>query len=261
MKIRFGIALAAAHAIGVAAACAVSGAAVAAEVRVIAPNAAREAVLAAVAAFEQGSGHKASLSWTGSEAITKRVGEGEVFDVVVNAAPNIERLTGEGRLAAETRTDFARSSVGVAAAATAARPDVSSSDSLKDALLGARSVAISSGPSGRHLEELFRRLGIAEQVKGKLRQPPSGTQISDLIASGEAELGFQQVSELMHVKGIQYLGPLPPELQSYTIWSAAAHSQAAQPDAARALIKRLREAETVAVVTKSGMEPLQANGR
>ena len=228
----------------------------AAEVRVLAPNAAKEAVVEAVAAFEKASGHKVTLSWSGTEAITKRVSEGEIADVVINAAQNIDRLTTDGKLLQGTRTDFARSSIGAAVAASLPRPDVSSVEGLKAALPAAKSVVISSGTSGRHLSDLFDRLGVGEQVKGKLKQPPSGAQISDFLASGEAELGFQQVSELLHAKGIQYLGPLPASVQSYTVYAAAGHAKAPQPEAALAFLKALRQSDVAAVVKKSGMEPL-----
>lgn len=230
--------------------------AIAAEVSVLAPNAAKEPVMEAIASFEKSSGYKVTISWTGTEAITKRISEGEVADVVVNAAQNIDRLTDEGKLAQGTRTDFARSSIGVAVTASAPRPDVSSVEGLKSALLAAKSIVISSGTSGRYLTDLFGRLGIGEQIKAKIKQPLSGAQIGDLLSAGEAELGFQQVSELIHVKGIQYVGPLPAEIQSYTIYSAAVHSQSTQPDAARSFLKALRQPETAAVVKKSGLEPL-----
>jgi molybdate transport system substrate-binding protein len=230
--------------------------ATAADIRVLAPNAAKESVSAAVTTFEKSSGNKVFVSWSGTEAITKRVTEGEVVDIVVNAAQNIDRLTADGKLSPGSRTDFARSSIGVAVAPTAPKPDVSSIEGLKSALLGAKSIAISSGTSGRYLSDLFSKLGVGEQIKTKVKQPPSGAQIGDMLATGEAELGFQQVSELLHVKGIQYLGPIPAEIQNYTIYSAAAHSQASQPEAAQAFLKLLRHQETAAVVRKSGMEPM-----
>ena len=230
--------------------------AVAAELRVLAPNAAKESVTEAISSFEKSSGHKVTISWTGTEAITKRIGEGEVADVVVNAAQNIDRLTADGKLTQGTRTDFARSSIGVAVTASATRPNVSSVDELKSALLAAKSIVISSGTSGRYLADLFARLGVAEQIKAKVKQPPSGAQIGDLLAAGEVELGFQQVSELINVKGIQYLGPLPAEIQSYTVYSAAIHSQSTQADLARSFLKALRQPETAAVAKKSGLEPL-----
>jgi molybdate transport system substrate-binding protein len=104
--------------------------------------------------------------------------------------------------------------------------------------------------------EVFGRLGIGEQLKAKTKQPPSGAQISDLLAANEAEIGFQQVSELLHAKGIQYLGPVPADLQSYTIYSAAIHTGAANPAAAQALLDALRSSSVAAVVRKSGMDPL-----
>lgn len=230
--------------------------ATAADIRVLAPNAAKESVSEAVITFEKSSGNKVIVSWAGTESITKRITEGEVVDVVVNAAQNIDRLTTEGKLLQGSRTDFARSSIGVAVAPSAPRPDVSSVAGLRSALLGAKSIVISSGTSGRYLSDLFSRLGVGEQIKGKVKQPPSGAQIGDILAAGEAELGFQQISELLHVKGIQFLGPIPAEIQSYTIYSGAAHSQAPQPVAAQAFLRVLRQPETAAVVRKSGMEPL-----
>jgi molybdate transport system substrate-binding protein len=230
--------------------------ATASEIRILAPNAVKESVVEAVGSFEKSSGHKVMVSWTGTEAITKRITEGEVVDIVVNAAQNIDRLTADGKLSQGSRTDFARSSIGVAVMQSASRADISSIEGLKSALLTAKSIVISSGTSGRYLTELFGRLGVGEQIKSKIKQPPSGAQIADLLVAGEAELGFQQVSELIHVKGIQYLGPLPAEIQSYTIYSGAIHSQAPQPEAALAFLKELRQAETAAVVKRSGMDPL-----
>ena len=228
----------------------------AADIRVLAPNAAKDSVSEAAMSFEKSTGHKVIFSWTGTEAITRRVTEGEIVDVVVNAAQNIDRLIADGKLAQGSRTDFARSSIGAAVAPYAERPDISSIEGLKSALLSAKSIVISSGTSGRYLSDLFVKLGVSEQIKTKVRQSPSGAQIGDLLAAGEAELGFQQVSELVHVKGIQFLGPLPAALQNYTTYSGAAHSQAAQPQAARSFLKALKQPETAAAVRKSGMEPL-----
>ena len=230
--------------------------ATAADIRVLAPNAAKESVSEAVTTFENSSGNKVIVSWAGTEAITKRITEGEVVDIVVNAAQNIDRLITEGKLSQGSRTDFAKSSIGVAVASFAPRPDVSSIEGLKSALLSAKSIVISSGTSGRYLSELFSKLGVDKQIKSKVKQPSSGAQIGDILAAGEAELGFQQVSELLHVKGIQFLGPIPAKIQNYTIYSGAAHRQAPQPEAARAFLRVLREPATAAVVRKSGMEPL-----
>ena len=230
--------------------------AVAAEIRVLAPNAAKESVSEAISVYEQATGHKVVVAWTGTEAITKRVAEGEVVDVVVNAAQNIDRQSKDGKLMGETRTDFARSSIGVAVPASAARVDVSTADALKAALLSARTIVVSSGTSGRHMVEVFAQLGVGEQLKAKTKQPPSGAQIAEFLAAGEADLGFQQVSELMHAKGIHYLGSIPANLQYYTIYSAALHASAANADAAKALLGALRSPTVQAIVRTSGMEPI-----
>jgi len=230
--------------------------AMAADLRVLAPNAAKESVSEAISVFEKATGHKVVISWSGTEAITKRVADGEVVDVVVNAAQNIERQSKEGKLTGATRTDFARSGIGVAVPGSAAKVDVSTADALKAALLSARSVVVSSGTSGRHMVEVFAKLGVGEQVKAKTKQPPSGAQIADFLASGEAELGFQQVSELLHAKGIHYLGPVPTDLQNYTIYSAAMHASAPNADAAKALLAALRSPEAQVVIRASGMEPI-----
>ena len=230
--------------------------AIAADIRLLAPNATKEAVSEAIAVFEKSSGHKVVVSWTGTEAITKRVAEGEAVDLVVNAAQNIDRLSKDGKLMGATRTDFARSGIGVAVPVSAAKVDVSSAAALKLALLAARTVVVSSGTSGRHMVEVFAKLGIGDQLKAKTRQPPSGAQISDFLASGEAEIGFQQVSELLHAKGIRFLGPLPSDVQSYTVYSAAVHAGAANPEVAKALLSALKSPSTAAVVRASGMEPI-----
>ncbi len=228
----------------------------AADIKVLAPNAAKEAVLEAIAVFEKSTGHKVVVSWTGTEDITRRITEGEVVDLVVNAAQNIDQQSRDGKLMSATRTDFARSGIGVAAPAYLAKVNVSTAQALKAALLSAKTVVVSSGTSGRHMVEVFTRLEIAELLKAKTRQPPSGAQIADFLAAGDADLGFQQVSELLHAKGIHYLGALPADLQSYTIYAAALHAGAANPEAAKALLAALRSLAVKAVVSKSGMEPI-----
>ena len=230
--------------------------AMAADVSVLAPNAAKDSVSEAIAVFEKATGHKVIASWSGTEAISKRVAEGEVVDVVVNAAPNIERQSLDGKLMGTTRTDFARSGIGVAVSGSAAKVDISTADALRAALLSARNVVVSSGTSGRHMVEVFAKLGIGEQMTAKTKQPPSGAQIADFLASGQAELGFQQVSELLHAKGIHYLGPVPAELQSYTTYSAAIHAGATNADAAKAFLAAFRSPSAQAAVRASGMEPI-----
>jgi molybdate transport system substrate-binding protein len=231
------------------------GAAQAAEVKVMAANAVKEAYLELVSAFEKSTGHKVTTIWGGTERVAKRVGGGEVVDIVLIAAPSIDRLIAEGKLVAGSRADFAKSGVGVAVRTGLPKPDISSAQALKRAVLSANSVAYSSGPSGFYVGELFKRMGIADEIKNRVRQPPSGVQVGELVARGEADLGFQQISELLHVKGIDYLGPLPPEIQNITIYSVGLHSAAPTPDAAKALVKLLTSSQAGPILRKIGMEP------
>ena len=227
----------------------------AAEIKVIASAAVKEVVLGLIPAFEKSRGQKVTTIWAGTEAITKRISGGEVVDVVLIAAPNIDQLISEGRLVAGSRADVAKSCIGVAVRAGLPKPDISSGEALKKAVLAAKSVAYSSGPSGYYLADLFKKMGIADQIKDKVKQTPSGVQVGEVVARGEADLGFQQVSELLHRKGIDYLGPLPAEIQHITVFSAGLHSAATAPDAAKALITFLTGPEAGPIIRKSGKEP------
>jgi molybdate transport system substrate-binding protein len=226
-----------------------------AEVKVIAANAVKESVTPIIAAFEKESGHKVVTAWSGTEAIAKRISDGEIFDVVIIAAPNIDRLAQDGKVVPGSRTDFAKSAIGIAVRAGLPKPDISSSIAIKQAVLDARSVAYSSGPSGFYLEELFRKFGISDQIRGKVRQPPSGVQVGELLARGDADLGFQQISELIHVKGIEFLGPLPPDIQNITVYSAGLLVTAPAPEAARTFMQSLTTPEFAPAVRRSGMDP------
>jgi molybdate transport system substrate-binding protein len=226
-----------------------------AEITVIASVAVKDAVLELMPAFEKASGHKVTTIWAGTEAITKRISGGEVVDVVLIATPNIDKLIAEGKLVAGSRADVAKSGIGVAVRAGLPKPDISSGEAVKNAVLAARSVAYSSGPSGFYLADLFKKMGIADQIKDKVKQTPSGVQVGEVVARGEADLGFQQVSELLHLKGIEYLGPLPADIQHTTVFTAGVHVAAPAADAARALTRFLTSPEAAAAIRKSGMEP------
>jgi molybdate transport system substrate-binding protein len=227
----------------------------ASEIKVIGSAAVKEVVLELIPAFEKSSGHKVTTIWSGTEGVANRVSGGEVVDIVIIAAQNIDKLILEGKLVSGSRADFAKSGVGIAVRTGLPKPDISSGEAVKRAVLAANSVAYSSGPSGFYVADLFKKMGIADQIKGKVRQPPSGVQVGELVARGEADLGFQQISELLHVKGIDYLGPLPADIQYITVYSAALHAAATAPDAAKALIKFLTGPEAGPIVRKSGMEP------
>jgi molybdate transport system substrate-binding protein len=159
----------------------------------------------------------------------------------------------EIKLTSGSRIDFAKSGVGIALRAGLPKPDISSAEAVKKAVLDAKSVAYSSGPSGYYVAELLKKLGIADQVKDKIKQPASGVQISDLLVHGEVDLGFQQVSELLHRTDIQYVGPLPSEIQNVTTYAAGLHPAA--PEDAKALVKFLTSPSAAPVIRKIGMEP------
>ena len=230
-----------------------AGAVQAAEIKVLASAAIREAYTAFAPQFEKASEHKITTTWAGTIDIVKKVQAGEVFDVVLGATPIIEGLVKDGKLTA--RVNVAKSGVGVAVSLGTPKPDLSSTEAVKRALLSAKSIGYSSGPSGIYLAGLFQRLGIADTIKPKLKQTPAGVAVGSLVASGQAELGFQQVSELLHFPGLTYVGPLPAEIQEITQFSAALHVGAPQADAARTFVRFITSPAAAPAIKHSGMEP------
>jgi len=238
-----------------AASVAIAGMAQAAEIAVLASPAMKEAYAELVPRFERSSGHKVTTTWAGTADIMKRIQAGGTYDVVIAAANSLDELTDTGRLMAGSRKDLVRSGVGVAVRAGAPKPDISTAEAVKRAVLAAKSVGISTGPSGVYMSGLFERMGIAADLKPKLKVPPSGAQIAELVAKGEIELGFQQVSEIVHVKGADFVGPLPPEIQRITVFAGAVHAGAREPDAARELLGYLGSPEHAPLLQKHGPEP------
>jgi molybdate transport system substrate-binding protein len=241
--------------ISAAAGILLSAAVTAAEINVISTQATQEAYLELAPQFERLSGHKVKTVFNGTLNVQKRLADGEPYDLIIMAGPAIDEQIKLGKALAGSRVDFAKSGTGVAVRKGTAKPDIGSADALKKTLLAAKSIGYSTGPSGLYMLSVFEKLGIAEQVKGKLRQTPSGVFVGTLIANGEAEVGFQQISELMHFAGIDYVGPLPGELQRMTVFSAGIHSGAKQGDAARALVKFLTAPAAAPVIRKHGLEP------
>ncbi len=227
----------------------------AAEIKVLSTQATQEAYLELVAQFEKASGHKVTTAFTGTLNVQKRLAEGERYDLIIMAGPAIDEQIKLGKAVAGSRADIAKSGVGLAVRKGAAKPDIRSAEALKKTLLAAKSIGYSTGPSGLYMLSVFEKLGIADQVKGKLKQTPSGVFVGTLIASGETEVGFQQISELAHFAGIDYVGPLPGELQRMTVFSAGVHAGATQEDAARALLKFLTAPAAAPVFRKHGLEP------
>jgi len=202
--------------------------------------------------FERATGNKVTTLWVPSVQMMNRLKGGETVDLVVLSAASLDELIGAGIV--RDRVDLAKSGVGVAVRAGAPKPDISSGEALKRAVLAAKSVVYSTGPSGIYLAGLFQRMGITEQVKPKLKQV-QGEPAGAAVARGEAEIGFQQVSELLPVPGIDLVGPLPPDVQQITTFSAGLHVGAREPDAAKALLKFLTAPAAEPVIRKKGMEP------
>jgi molybdate transport system substrate-binding protein len=238
-----------------------AGSAEAAVVKVVSSGGFAAAYKALAPEFERATGNTLVTSWGPSmgntpDAVPTRIQRGEPIDVVIMVGYALGDLVNGGKVIADSRVDLARSSIGVAVRAGAPKPDISSVESLRRALLAAESIAYSDSASGVYVStELFKRLGIADQVAGKSRLIPAEP-VGAVVARGEAEIGFQQMSELKPIAGIDLVGPLPPEVQKTTIFSAGIVVGAREPDAARALIDFLASPAAAVVIRESGLEPM-----
>jgi molybdate transport system substrate-binding protein len=240
-----------------AAACGllVSGAVHAAELKVLASGAVKEAYAELVPQFEKASGHKVAITWAGTVDIKKKVQAGEVYDVVIIASPEMDGFLKDGKIAAGTKVDLVKSGVGVAVKAGAPKPDLSSGEALKKTLLAAKSVGYSQGPSGSYMMSLFDKLGIADQIKAKAKVTQPGVPVASLLRSGEAEIGFQQVSELIHEQGINFVGALPSDVQRITTFSGGIPPGSKEKDAAKALQTFLTAKDRADTLKKHGLSP------
>jgi molybdate transport system substrate-binding protein len=229
------------------------------EIRVFASGGFKAAYMGLVPGFESASGRKVLTAWGSSVAgaptsIPARLAAGEPVDLVIMAGDGLDRLIADSKVVAGSRVDLARSGIGVAVRAGAPRPDLSSADAFVRALRQAKSVAHSSSASGIYLRGLFQRLGLYDMLGDRIRQV-EGEPVGSVVARGEAEIGFQQVSELLPVAGIDYIGPLPPDIQQITVFASGIHSAATQADAGKALVKFLTSPQAAPVIKKKGMEP------
>lgn len=248
-------------ALGVATALALSGTASAAEVRVMISGGLAAAYKALVPEFERATGHKVLTAYgpsmgTTTNAIPVRLERGEAADVLIMVGYALDDLASKGKVVAGSRIDLVKSPIGVAVKSGAPKPDISSADALKRALLAVKTVAYSDSASGVYVStEMFDRLGIKEAMKDKARKIPA-TPVGEIVARGDAEIGFQQISELRPVEGIDIVGPLPDELQKITVFSAGIAGVSREPDAGKALINFLASPAARPEIVKSGMDPI-----
>jgi len=246
---------------GIAGILLLAGGASAAEVRVMISGGLTAAYKELVPEFERATGHKVLTAYgpsmgTTANAIPVRLERGEPADVLIMVGYALEDLVKQGKVVADSSVDLVKSPIGIAVKSGAPRPDISSADALKRALLAAKTVAYSDSASGVYIStEMFQKLGIAEEMKDKARKIPA-TPVGEIVAQGDAEIGFQQISELKPVHGIDIVGPLPAELQKITVFSAGIASVSKEPEAGKALIKFLASPTASPVIINSGMEPI-----
>jgi molybdate transport system substrate-binding protein len=231
------------------------------EIKLFCTTALNKAMEQLAPAFERANGHKLAMTFASAASLAKRVAEGEAADVAIVSAPAIDDLIKQGRMAPGGRVDIAKSGMGVAVCAGAAKPDISSPEAFKRTLLSAKAIAASNpaggGASGTHFAAVLERLGIADTVKSKLKYSGGGLGglAGTLVANGEADIGVQQISELMAAGGVDIVGPLPAELQNTTQFSAGIPVNAKAPDAGKALIAFLTTPAARNVLKVKGLEP------
>ena len=231
-----------------------SATASAVEIKMVASNAVKETYLELLPEYEHATGNKVKVDWVGTLDVVQRIGKnGEVADIVIAPSFTIDDLLTQGRLA-PGRIDVAKSMVGVAIRPGAPKPDLSNATSLRRYLLGPNKIVISAGPSGMYLRELFAKTGIADTIKDRMTQLAPGASPGLYLAQGKADIGFTQVSELLAIKGIEFLGPAPGEFQKVTIFSAGIHKSAPQTAAAKDLLKFLTGPKAAPILKKTGLE-------
>src|SRR4030088_1789218 len=251
-------------ALGLAGALLLAGAAGAAEVQVMISGGLTAAYNVLVPQFERLTGNKVLTAYgpsmgTTVNAIPVRLERGEPADVLIMVGYALGDLVTQGKVIADSRVDLVKSPIGIAVKSGAPKPDISSADAVKRALLAAKSIAYSDSASGVYVStEMFEKLGVAEAMKDKARKIPA-TPVGEIVAHGDAEIGLQQISELKPVEGIDIVGPLPDDLQKITVFSAGIATVSREPDAGKALIKFLASPAARDTLVKSGLDPIPAN--
>ena len=221
----------------------------------ISSMATRQVLADLVAAYQQQSDVVVTIESVGGVDAARRVQAGESFDFVVLASDAIDKLITSGHIAAHSKADLVHSGVAVAVRAGAAHPDISTEDALRQAVQSAHSLSYSTGPSGVALARLFERWGIADEIKSRIVQAPPGVPVGALVARGDVELGFQQLSELIHIEGIDLLGPLPAAVQITTTFTAGLCPGSSQAAAARGLLDFMASPAAAEAKQRQGMEP------
>ena len=226
----------------------------AAEIKVLSSNALKSVLEEIAPQFEKSSGHKLVIVWGAAAPLRGQIEKGEVFDATILTTPAIDALMAQAKLDKATRTPLARSGIAVAVRKGAPKPDISTTEAFKTALRNAKSIAyVEQGASGIYLKELFVRLGIADEIKSKIKLAPNAA--AETVANGEAEIGMTQISEILPFAGTDLVGPLPADIQLYTSFAGANSAAAKAPDAGKAFFKFLVTPETAKVMKAKGLEP------
>ncbi len=206
-----------------------------------------------VSLFESATGHKAEIEFALTSVLTKKIEEGAAFDVALLPRPELDDLVRDGKIAAGSTADVARSAVGLCVRAGTPRPDISTVEAFKRSLIAARSISYSDGPSGAYIATLLVRLGIADETKPKTRL--TSRPVAELVAAGEAEIGLQQIVAILPVTGAELVGPLPSELRNVIVYSVGLSVSAQESAAARDLMRFLAAPEVTDLIRSKGMEP------
>ena len=230
----------------------------AAEVKVLTAGAFKQVVLALVPNYERQTSNHVTVDNGTTGQLKGRIDGGEAFDIVVITPAVVDQMTASGKVAAGSKINLASVGIGVVVKEGAQKPDISTVEKFKEALLKAKSVAYidpaSGGSSGIYVDKLVEKLGIADQIRPKAKLKKGGY-VAELIASGEAELGIHQISEIVPVKGVTLVGPLPKEIQNTTTYAAGLSASTKEKDAAKELIEYLSGADAAAVLKSKGMDP------
>jgi molybdate transport system substrate-binding protein len=249
-------ALAAAAALAIATSIGACGDGRAAEIKIICSNGFQAVMAVLGPQYEKATGNKLVVTYGLAAVLGRQIEGGEAFDLAILAPPQIDSLIKQNKIAADSRKVLARSGMGVMVRTGAPKPDVSTVDAFKHTLLEAKSVAFPpQGQSGIYLAGLIERLGLSAALKDKLKPIESGPLTGETVAKGEAEIGITPIGELLAVKGVSLVGPLPPEIQNYIVQTAGVSPNAAQGAAARDFLKFLAAPENVPVIIEKGMEP------